>query len=478
MKSPNLVYVFTDQQSRDMLGCYGNRDMRTPRLDAFAEESIQFEHCISSSPVCTPYRGMLLSGQHPLHNGAVHNDVPMLANNGQSFADALSQAAYQTAYVGKWHLLGHERDRPVPAGKMRYGFDGTFLTNNCHVDYRPGHSYYWNEKGERVFFNEWEVDGQTRQAIEFLDTCTADDPFALFLSWHPPHDIGIRPETVTFDYQTEADLMALYDPKEIRLRPSARDCPEIRQAYHGYYAMCSGVDRAFGRLMDALKARGLYDNTLIVFTSDHGDNLHSYGYTIAKDQPEDTAVRVPFLMHLPAAAQRRKSDLLLGTLDLMPTLLGLLGVAVPDTCQGQDLSDFILERDDDAVESVPLFFHNPAWNGVYTREYTYGCGDLNYFQRDGNGGLMFQKSPVQALYARKTDPFQLVNHYNDPAWSDVQGRLEALARDWLDYFNDPGGVDLETLQTLYRMPDGRYPEDAREENFPGRPVDLIKNLRR
>jgi arylsulfatase A-like enzyme len=227
-----------------MLGCYGNADIKTPCLDAFAADSIRSEHCISSSPVCTPYRGMLLTGQHPLRHGALHNDLPLLAHNGTTFAQALGAAGYRTAYVGKWHLLGGDRDRPVPPGPLRHGFDETFLSNNCHMDYRPGHCYYWDEEGRKVFFDEWEVDGQTRQAAEFLDTCRTDEPFALFGSWHPPHDVGFDPETMTFDYGTEQDLMDLYDPAAIRLRPSAEDTPEIRRAYHGYYAMCSGIDRA------------------------------------------------------------------------------------------------------------------------------------------------------------------------------------------------------------------------------------------
>jgi arylsulfatase A-like enzyme len=471
---PKLVFVFTDQQSRDMLGCYGNADIKTPHLDAFSTDSIRFEHCVSNSPVCTAYRGILLTGQHPLRNGALHNDLPLLANNGTTFAQALTGAGYRTAYVGKWHLLGHDRDRPVPPGPMRYGFDETFLTNNCHMDYRPGHCFYWNEEGRKVFFDEWEVDAQTRQAVDFLDTCRADEPFALFVSWHPPHDVGFDPETLTFQYGTEPDLMHLYDPAAIRLRPSARDTPEIRRAYHGYYAMCSGVDRAFGHLIDTLKARGLYDNTLIAFTSDHGDNLHSYGYTISKDHPEDTAVRVPLLLHLPRQSRGRTSDLLVGALDLMPTLLGLLGIAVPDTCEGRDLSRPIQERDDNAVESVPLFFHRPSWNGVYTCEHTYGRGELQHWHRDENGQPALHTVPVRALYSRAGDPFQLCNRYDNPDCAALRERLEALTKEWMKHFGDPGGVDVDSLADRYRMPDGRWPEDTLETGFPGRPIDLLQ----
>jgi len=225
---PNLLFVFTDQQSRDMLGCYGNADIKTPCLGAFAAESIRFEHCVSSSPVCTTYRGMLLTGQHPLRNGALHNDLPLLAHNGMTFAQALGAAGYRTGYVGKWHLLGHECDRPVPPGPMRHGFDEAFLSNNCHMDYRPGHGYYWDEEGRKVFFHEWEVDGQTRQAVDFLDTCSADTPLALIVSWHPPHDVGFDPESMTFDYGTERDLMDPYvwrTKMAVRCRPALSSSP-------------------------------------------------------------------------------------------------------------------------------------------------------------------------------------------------------------------------------------------------------------
>lgn len=469
---PNLLFVFTDQQSRDMLGCYGNPQIITPRLDAFAREGIRFEHCVSSSPVCTPYRGMLLSGQHPLHCGAVHNDVPLLANNGKCFGHVLTEAGYRTGYVGKWHLLGHERDRPVPPGTMRYGFDGVFLTNNCHVDYRPGHCYYWNEEGEKVYFDEWEVYGQTRQALRFLDGC-GDDPFALFVSWHPPHDIGPDPESLVFNYETEPELMALYDPEAITLRPHAEDRPEVRRAYQGYYAMCTGVDIAFGWLVDKLKEKGLYKNTWIVFTSDHGDNLHSNGYRIAKDYPDDTASRVPLLMRPPGSSAPRTSDLLVGSLDLMPTLLGLLGLEVPATCQGRNLAGAVRSGDDDAAESVPLFFHNPAWSGVYTRDVTYGCGELSHYCHDAQGGISFKKVPVRALYDRRNDPHQLDNLFGRPQYAALQAEMERKTREWLDCFGDPGGIALHDFAADYTLPGGRYPENTRDEGFRGRPIDVI-----
>ena len=472
-KKPNLVFIFSDQQSRDMLGCYGNEDILTPNLDRFAEEGIRFEHCVSSQPVCTPFRAMMLTGQHPLYNGAFQNDVPLLANNGKYFGHVLDEAGYRTGYIGKWHLLGGDRDRPVPEGKMRYGFNDTFQTNNCHVDYRPGKCFYWNDKNDKEYFDEWEVFGQTRQALNFLDECNNDDPFALFVSWHPPHDWGIYPESLVYKYESIPELMEMYDPQKIKLRPNVTDTPAVRQAYHGYYAMCSGVDKAFGMLMDKLKQKGFDENTIVVYTSDHGDNLNSYDYKIAKNHPEDTSTRIPFLIRWPETLRAKQvSNLLINPMDMMPSVLGLMGLEIPKTVQGQDLSGDIIKRRDGVVESVPLFFLNPSWRGVYTRDFTYGCGVLEHFIVDPNSNLGFKEVPVKVLYDRRNDPFQLNNLFGTPGAESLQKEMEKLTQQWMERFNDRGATPAEIIKA-YRYADGRFPEDTQEEGFKGRPVDLL-----
>ncbi len=116
---PNLVFLFSDQQSWDMLGCYGNTQIITPNVDRLAGEGVRFTRCISNSPVCTPYRGVLLSGQHPLWTGALGNDLQMVSGNGKYFGEVLRDAGYRMGYFGKWHLYGGDRVRPIPAGAYR-----------------------------------------------------------------------------------------------------------------------------------------------------------------------------------------------------------------------------------------------------------------------------------------------------------------------------------------------------------------------
>jgi len=183
---PNLLFVLSDQHSSDMLGCYGNRQVISPNFDRLAAEGVRFDHCISSSPVCTPYRGMLLSGQHPLRTGALDNDLRMLPGDGAYLGEVLRDAGYRTGYIGKWHLYGGDRVRPIPPGPDRYGFDDTFISNNCTVTFDEERAYYWDEQGNRTLYGDWEPYAQTRQALDFLDDQPTEGPFALFVAWHPP----------------------------------------------------------------------------------------------------------------------------------------------------------------------------------------------------------------------------------------------------------------------------------------------------
>jgi arylsulfatase A-like enzyme len=156
-KPPNLLFVFSDQQSFDMLGCAGNTQVKTPNIDAFARKGVRFEHAVANCPVCTPCRSMLFSGRHPLYNNCFENDRRLLTEDaiGPGLGHGLRDAGYRMGYVGKWHLYGGDRDRPIPEGPDRQGFDDCFLSNNCHVNYHPDHSFLWNEKGEETQFNPW-----------------------------------------------------------------------------------------------------------------------------------------------------------------------------------------------------------------------------------------------------------------------------------------------------------------------------------
>jgi arylsulfatase A-like enzyme len=442
-RRPNLVFVFSDQQSYDMLGSSGNRQIATPELDRFARESVRFRHCVANAPLCTPYRGILLSGQHSLRNGAIENDIRMLPGRGSYFGEVLRDSGYRTGYIGKWHLYGGNRVRPIPAGEYRYGFDGAFLSNNCTVVFDENRAYYWDQDGERRRYGDWEPYAQTKQAEDFLDR-QGDDPFALFLSWHPPHNWAPvnPPAKVPEDgYGAPEEMLRLYDPEAIRVRGNCENTASHRRVYRGHMAMCSSLDRAFGQLMKKLKDKGLDGNTIVVFTSDHGDTLLSHGFRYNKMRPEAESIRVPLLVRFPGELRPRNSDLLVGTLDLMPTLLGLLGLPVPSTCDGRNLAAEMRRGADNAVDSVPLFLLNLDWRGVYTRRYTYA------FDTSSPGGDALYRDAYfrqprnlrwNCLYDRERDPWELRNLHDEADGARIKNRLHERTRTWMRKFGDTG----------------------------------------
>jgi arylsulfatase A-like enzyme len=479
-RKPNLVFVFSDQQSSDTLGCYGNRDAQTPNADRLAKEGVLFEHCISNSPLCTPYRGILVSGRHTLQNGAIENDIRLLPGDGNSLGEVLRDAGYRTGWVGKWHLYGGDRVRPIPAGPDRHGFDDTFLSNNCTVIFDKERAYYWNEKGERTLYGDWEPDAQTRQALQFIDD-NPDDPFALFVSWHPPHNWASGKKGPAAGYAAPDEFLNVYDPAALHLRGNCTDTPDHREIFRGYLAMCTSVDRCLGWLLDKIDEKGLRDDTVFVFTSDHGDTARSHQLPMNKMRPEIESIRVPFLIRHPGVLEPRASDLLIGSLDLMPTLLGMLGVQAPDTCQGADLSQDIAQRRDDAVDSIPLWMFPLDWRGVYTRRYTYAF-DTSAGQPTRYREAYFSQPEGltwNCLFDRDADTWERRNLFDSADHEKVRSKLHDQTISWMDRFGDKGWPYRHVQERIFTEEDYRNAQDLKRVQRPsgllrGRPSELLR----
>lgn len=460
-EKPNLVFIFSDQQTFDMLGCYGNKQIFTPRLDEFSKQGLLFTHTFSNSPVSTPFRGMLMTGQHSLYNGTFVNDRPLVPGNGKKFAEVLRDAGYNTAYVGKWHLQGGDRNRPIPPGEMRYGFDELFVTNNCHVDFRVGKSFYWNENGQKEFFNKWEVYGQTDQALEYLDSRkNAEKPFALFVSWHPPHDWGKftgEDGKQHYKYDAPDELMAMYNRDSIKMRPGVENTPDRRRMYHGQMAMTTGVDIAFGQILDKLKELNLDKNTIVIFTSDHGDMLEFDDAVFPKQYPHDYSCHIPFMIRWPGIIKPgSRTGLLFSVLDMMPSILGLMGLDVPGECHGKDLSEEILSNKEDAVEFIPIWLYEENnFRGVITRDYTFST------KKEAT-----EPSLHNVLFDRKNDPYQLNNLFADPKMASVKEKLWSQTMEWMDKYNDQfwQKADFDRAATVEKWNNPPY----------SRPVDILK----
>ncbi|MHC4593614.1 MAG: sulfatase-like hydrolase/transferase, partial [Planctomycetota bacterium] len=233
---------------------------------------------------------------------------------------------------------------------------------------------------------------------------------------------------------------------------------------------------------------GFDDNTLVIFTSDHGDNLNSYNYRIPKDHPEDTAARIPFLMRWPGHLSRAQTrDLLMGPMDMMPTILGLMDLPVPSTVQGKDLSQAVLKGQDDVIESLPLFsspcrcfsFFPPG--GAYTRAtspmpgarcatgITWKTANPDYATNRSRSCTTGATIPINSTTCMGT------RLYGDTSATRLQQKMEQLTQQWMDRFNDPGwGSDV--IDPMYQYENGQWPQDTQKLGFQGRPVDVIKSV--
>ena len=376
---PNLVFLFADQLRASALPAYGEHQIATPNIDRLAAEGTVLDNMIAGCPVCTPSRAMLLTGRHPQTTGHLMNSV-RTRHSEISVADTLAHAGYRCGWVGKWHLhtgvwpaLNRQPMQPdwVPKGRDRLGFE-YWRAYNQHMVFFDG--FVQQGDWDYAQWKGYETDGLFEFGRDFLETGD-DRPFALFLSPHQPHYTPgpFAPEAY---YDRLPETLELPDnvPPEL--------IGESLEMYRHYLAMILALDDMLGRIFEDLEQRGLLDNTLIVFASDHGTQGGSQGITPwMKKMPYEASIRVPMMMRLPGVVPKGKRvPDLMAMVDVFPTLCGLFGLTVPRSVEGMDLSSAILGQPGPRRDEVYLMNFSAAydwlengmeWRGVRTDEATY-----------------------------------------------------------------------------------------------------------
>jgi arylsulfatase A-like enzyme len=442
MPQPNIVFVFADQLRYDALGCNGNRIVQTPNIDTLARDGICFDQAFSATPICSPYRAQILTGNFAHTNGVVCNEY-RLFDDQRTLPQVLGENGFRTAYVGKWHL-GYGPYYP----HKRYGFDDMYAYNLNHSYYDI--SYWHNEDGPRKFV-EYAPFGETEIAIDYLRENAArpvdgDDhqPVCLMLSWGPPHWNRLSEPRRYGDYPEEFNI---YDPEEIPLSPNipAPLRPNAQRETADYYGMVTSLDECMGRLLDSIDEMGIAENTIVCFSSDHGDFLGSHGYLtpadtwlpeerrLSKASPYTEACKIPLLIRWPGQTPaHRRSECLFNSVDVMPTLLSLCGIQQHEM-QGTDLSHAVLGKSGQDPESIYLEILGPGfpnrdgyevlWRAVRTHRHIYAK-------------WMYPKGR-RLLIDLVEDPLEMQNLANDPSHANTVAKLDETLNKWMEKANDP-----------------------------------------
>ena len=442
-KRPNVIYVFADQLRHASCGYSGDPYARTPNMDRLAAEGCNLTQAVSSTPVCAPYRASLMTGKYQSSTGMVINEL-RLSPEHECFGHALTKAGYQTAYIGKWHMWANEEGHHnlikngfTPPGAYRLGFDGYWAAYNFNQVYE--HAPYFLNDAVPHIRTQYEPDGQTDMAVDYINKVDhSADPFALFLSWGPPHDPwgnnNVLPEYLELYRDVDLPLAPNYSTVSDSYADAWQKLPpnydkNIHQWMKVYYAQVANLDWNLGRLLKAVDAAGIADNTIIVFTTDHGEMFGAHGRR-AKYIFYEEAARVPFLVrwpkHIPA---KTVSDALLGTPDIMPTVLSMLNIPIPSTVEGKDMSSHVLGKggaDHDAAHmqgmgATAAWTDGSEWRALRDHEFTYAV-----YHRDGK----------ELLFNNPKDPYQMIDLAGEPSSAATLKHYRTLSQDWRKGQND------------------------------------------
>lgn len=472
---PNILLIMTDQQRWDALGLEGHPVLTTPNLDALGARGIHFTHAHSACPVCIPARRTFLTGRSAAAHGVFcnyHTHLPFPTLPGE-----LSRAGYQTHLVGKLHMHPFRKlcgfmsadmaDQPVREGSD--GDYGLWLRRHFPDFPQVGQAHGCDQNGwfarpwhldQRFHFTNWCVD----RAIDFLSRRDPTTPFFLNVSFHQPHQPCCPPQYY-WDRYMAMDLPEPYvgdwarvyeDPPRGLTIPSwiTKLTPQAMKEFRaGYYGTISHIDEQIGRLLKVLPG-----NTAILFVSDHGEMLGDH-QRIRKQEAFEPSVRVPFLLNLPKSmgiSQQRQIEDLVELRDIMPTLLELAGVNIPDGVDGVSL----LPRLRDETGPIREFLHGEC-SSAGRPEPT----GMQFITTGKRKYIYYPRTGLERFFNLENDPRELLNQIDNSDYAEeirwcrerlteqLAGRPEGFVRDG-------------TLQPLGHQPPSCLPEFTMPSTLP------------
>ncbi len=435
-RRPNVLFVFSDMQRAYSMGCYGDANARTPVLDAFAKQGARLDAAMSNTPVCCPYRACLMSGQYAHRNGVMSNGVTFRPTV-KCIAEMFRDAGYETGYSGKWHILP-----PKDAQDPTYGFPA----RNTEFGF-----YRTDRQSANV----------TNVALKFItEKSKGSKPWMLFVSWILPHSPYKAPE----GYVEHFSKIAI--PPNV---PEGLSAENARQCLPDYYGMIESLDGEFKRILQALDQAGVADDTIVVYSSDHGDMIGCQGLK-AKRWPYEESARIPFLIRYPRVIKPGTviADPF-GSPDVYPTLTGLAGLKAPAGVDGADFSPLLRgetskpPRDYVYLEMQYAYVPWPGWRALRTRQHMYArTKDKPWF-----------------LFDLKNDPWEKNNLVDDPSHKalvkEFDDRLASIMRETGDSWD----ITATTGDLQLWTPGG--PKQQSQNlgvDFPGKAAHQVEGTRK
>ncbi len=436
---PNIIMYFSDQQRADTCGCYGQKLDITPNLDQLAKEGIKFENAFSAQPVCGPCRALFQTGKWPTETGCFRNNV-MLPSDVKTLGTYIEEAGYETAYIGKWHLAsdGELEQKPtidhtitaIPL-ELRGGYTGFWRAADVLEFTSHGYDgYVFDENNNRVDFVGYRADCITDMALEFFDERDKEKPFFMTISQIEPHHQNDRkhyegPEGSKEkykEYEAPVDLKTLGG--------------NYQEEYPDYLGQCASLDENLGRLIAKLKEEGIYDNTVIIFVSDHGSHFltrnrdeHLNGYDDYKRSMHDACLKVPFVIAGGPFKGGVDFEDLVSTASLPKTICALAGVNVGDDMIGENLVDVVEGKLPDRKNEIfAQISESRVGRCIRTPKYAYSV-----YAPGINGGAA-AASDLYAddfLYDLEKDPYELTNLIHDPAYTEIKLDLRNRLLAWI-----------------------------------------------
>ena len=391
---PNVVVFFTDQQRWDTTGVHGNPLGLTPNFDRMARRGTHVANSFTCQPVCAPARSSLQTGLYATQTGVVRNGIA-LSQSAHTLAHSFREAGYHTGYIGKWHLADRE---PVPDAQ-RGGYEYWLGANLLEFTSDAYDTVMFDNDCQPVKLPGYRVDAQTDAAIRYIDA-HKDHPFELFISYLEPHHQNHVDDYIAPDGYREQYTARWMSPDLAALGGSA--CQHLG----GYFGIVKRLDEALGRLLDALKSLDLLDNTIVLYTSDHGCHFKTRNAEY-KRSCHESSIRVPTALRGPGFDGGGYLSQLVSLVDLPPTLLDAAGLPIPQQMQGRSILPLSRGSTDDWPDDVFIqISESQVGRAVHTHRWKYSVSAPGRDPWNDSGSERYTE---EFLYCLETDPYELTN---------------------------------------------------------------------